>query len=122
MPLAAIHVKDRHQGRRQWTIWPLVFALLAVTAGVLATHNAWLDMYRIAMVDEESSHIFLVPIAVMWLVWGREGRFRQCQPHRSLIGTVLIGIGWLMWDRGYRGGDNGQIQSCFHLGAVLVAV
>ena len=98
-------MSERQEIRKRWTVWHLVAALAAVLAGVLATHNAWQDIYRIAMVDPEASHILLVPIAITWLVWVRKGRFRQCQPHRSLIGTAMILIGWLLWDRGYRGGE-----------------
>ncbi len=110
---------ERHEHRKQWTVWHLVAAVLAIAAGVFATRNAWGDMFHIAMVDDESSHVLLVPIAVAWLVWVRKGRIRQCQPSRSLIGTALIGGGWFMWDLGYRGGE---LQSFFHFGAVLVAV
>src|SRR4051812_2909844 len=104
--------------RKTWTVWHLIAAIGLVAVGILCTFNAWQDMFHIAMLDEESSHVLLVPIAVAWLVFVRKGRFAQCRPIPSLIGTLLIGIGWLMWDRGYRH----EIQSFFHFGAVLVAV
>src|SRR5689334_4760798 len=104
--------------RRSWTIWHAVAAVAALAIGILLTRNAWEDMLRIAVMDEESSHVLLVPIALVWLVWVRKGRFKQCRPGRSFIGTALIGIGWMLWDMGYRR----PVQSFFHLGAVLVAV
>jgi len=96
----------------------LVAAIVAVVLGMVFTRNAWGDMFHIAMLDEESSHVLLVPVAVVWLLWVRKGRFRQCRPARSFIGTALIGIGWAMWHVGYRH----PVQSLFHLGAVLVVV
>jgi exosortase len=113
-------MKHRADERRGWTIWHLIAAMGLVLLGIYFTSNAWLDMFHIALSDEESSHVLLVPIAVAWLVWVRKGRFRQCRPARSLIGTALIGIGWLLWDVGYRHPQ--RIQSFFHLGAILVAV
>jgi len=104
--------------RKGWTIWHAVAAAVAMVVGVFLTRNAWEDMLRIALMDEESSHVLLVPIALVWLVWVRKGRFRQCRPSRSFIGTALIGIGWVFWDVGYRH----PVQTMFHLGAVLVVV
>ena len=59
--------------------------LVLVALGVLVTFDAWADIIRIALRDEESSHIFLVPIVAGWLVWIRRVRWRQCR----LGGTVL---------------------------------
>jgi hypothetical protein len=45
-------MSERHEHRRQWTMWHLVAALLAIAAGMYATRNAWADMFHIAMVDQ----------------------------------------------------------------------
>lgn len=104
--------------RNGWTAWHLAAALALVGAGVAVAWSAWADMWRIAMKDEESSHVLLVPVAVAWLVWVRRGRFRQCRPHRSFLGVLAIAAGWLLWSWGYRR----DVQSFWHAGAVLMAV
>ena len=103
--------------RNGWTVWhPLLLVILSVL-GVLATLDAWQDIYRIAMKDEESSHIFLVPIVIAWLIWVRRGRFRRCRPVGGLIGLafILAGVGGLLPGRlllcagamAWRGGAGG---------------
>jgi exosortase len=104
--------------RNGWTVWHVVAALALVATSVAITWMAWSDMWQIAMKDEESSHVLLVPVAVGWLVWVRRARFRQCRPQRSLLGAVLIGVGWLLWSVGYKY----DVQSFWHGGAVLMAV
>ena len=39
---------------------------LLVTIGFLVTLDVWADIYRIAMRDEEASHILLVPIVAIF--------------------------------------------------------
>lgn len=101
-----------------WTIWHLYAALAMVGACVLVAGNAWADLSTIGLKDEESSHILLVPLVVLWLLWIRRGRFRTCEPRGRWIGTVMLGLGWLLWSIGYRQ----QVQSFWHSGAVLMAV
>jgi exosortase len=95
-----------------------VAALLLIAASVAVTWMAWSDMWQIAMKDEESSHVLLVPVAVAWLVWVRRARFRQCRPGRSALGAGLVGLGWLLWSYGYKY----DVQSFWHGGAVTMAV
>lgn len=104
--------------RNGWTIWHAVGAAALVGACVAITGNAWDDMLHIATFDEESSHVFLVPLVAAWLIWVRRGRLRTCAPDTPLIGTFLIAGGWALWSFGYRA----QVQSFWHLGAVVMAV
>lgn len=98
-------------------ISPRGWATLALAAaGVFALRTAWAEMYRLASTDEESSHIWLVPFLVGWLVWIRRDRLARATPQSSLAGPVLVAIGWALAHWGY----NGPRQSPFHLGAVLV--
>jgi exosortase len=105
-------------GRNGWTIWHVMAAVALALVSVAITLPAWADMWRIAMKDEESSHVLLVPVAVLWLVWVRRARFRQCKPNRSLLGAAVIGAGWFLWSIGYRR----DVQSFWQGGAVMMAV
>src|SRR3954463_6742452 len=77
----------------QWTPWHPVVLALFMTLGILATLDAWRDILRIVMRDEESSHIWLVPFIAAWLVWRRRGRLRRCTPGGLLLGPIVILFG-----------------------------
>jgi exosortase len=104
--------------RNGWTVWHVGAAVAMVAACVAVASNAWADLAMLGFKDEESSHVMLVPLVVAWLVWVRRQRFRTCEPNGRWIGTLLLGIGWLMWSIGYRR----QIQLAWHSGAVMMAV
>lgn len=95
-----------------------------IAAGVLAaitliiTSNAWLDIIRIAWFDEESSHVWLVPIMVFWLIWVRRERLRDVEVSGSWFGVALIAAGCLSWSLGY----HFQIQILWHGGALLMFI
>src|SRR2546421_6251808 len=76
-----------------WTNRRLAVAFGIVALALLATLPAWLDIFHIATVDEEASHIYLVPIVVAWLVWVRRGRFRYCLPRPTFLGPLFVAIG-----------------------------
>jgi len=104
--------------RHGWKPAHGLLAVAMVTLGALATWSAWADIAHIAWIDEEASHIFLVPLVVAWLVWVRRGRFRLCQRRGTWIGPVLVLIGWGLTVWGFYKG----IQSFRHGGAVLVVL
>jgi exosortase len=101
---------------RRWT--PAAAAVGLVLAGVFVTSDAWLDMARIAMRDEESSQILLVPVIAALMVWVRRRRLRHCRPVGQWIGPVIALLGAAI----YVLGDMRLIQSFWHGGAVLVCV
>jgi exosortase len=101
-----------------WNRWHPVLLVLLSILGVLATLDAWQDIWAIAMKDEESSHIFLVPIVTAWLIWVRRGRFRRCRPGGGWLGLALIAAGWAA----YSLGDSYYVQVLWHGGAVLVVI
>jgi exosortase len=102
----------------RWTLGHVAAAVAMGALGVLITWPAWADLYHIAYTDEESSHIFLVPIVALWMLWVRRVRFRYCKPTGTLMGPIIVGIGWFVSSLGfYRG-----IQSFWHGGAVLVVL
>lgn len=101
-----------------WRSWHVPTGLALAAIGVLITHDAWADIVRIALRDEESSHVFLVPAVAAWLVWVRRSRFQLCRPRGMFIGPAIVAIGWLIGSIGY----NFEIQAFWHSGAVLVVV
>jgi len=105
-------------GRNGWSLWHGAGAAALVAAGLWVTQDAWVDIYRIAIGDEEASHIFLVPFVVAWLIWVRLVRIRYCRPGPALLGPVLIACGWAMATFGYYH----AVQSFWHGGSVLVVV
>jgi exosortase len=88
------------------------------TLGVLATLKAWIDIYTIAYNDEEYSHIFVVPLVAIFLVWVRRIRLRHCKPTGRIVGPIVIAVGWIMSSVGFYTGT----QSFWHGGAVLVVI
>ena len=104
--------------RNGWDGWHLAGSLAMLAAGVAATYDAWADILHIAVRDEESSHIFLVPIVFAWLIWSRRARLRQCRPVGTYVGPVLAAAGWLVSSIGY----NNAIQSFWHGGSLLVVL
>ncbi|HYO07780.1 MAG TPA: exosortase/archaeosortase family protein [Tepidisphaeraceae bacterium] len=104
--------------RNGWRPSHVAFAIGLALAGVLATFEAWSDLVRIAISDEESSHALLVPVIVAWLVWARRGRLRHCRPVGQWIGPVIAAAGAGL----FLLGEARLIESFWHGGAVMVAV
>jgi len=86
--------------------------------GVAATFPAWADIFDIAYKDEEYSHIFLVPLVALWMVWVRRMRFRYCRVTGTGIGLLAAASGWAISSYGYHHG----YQSLWHGGAVMVVI
>jgi exosortase len=99
-----------------WTPWHGLGAVLMALIGFYATRDAWLDIYFIATKDEEASHIFLVPVVAGWMIWVRRLRLRYCPPSGTIIGPVLVALGWALSVYGFNKG----MQSLWHAGAVVV--
>lgn len=101
-----------------WTRWHALGAVALGAAGVAATWGAWKDIYDIASNDAESSHIFLVPLVAAWMFWVRRARLRFCPPTGTVIGPLLVALGWLASSYGF----NAQVQALYHAGAVTVVL
>jgi exosortase len=86
--------------------------------GVLATLDAWTDIYTLASKDEEYSHIFLVPLVALAMVVVRRMRMRHCKPSGMIVGVLLVGIGWGMSSYGFYH----AVQALWHAGAVVVVL
>ncbi len=102
----------------RWTIYHALAALIMAALGVLATRTAWANIYHIAHVDDEYSHIFLVPVVALWMVWVRRMRFRHCKPMGTIIGPFIVLAGWLIASFGFYH----RYQSLWQGGSVLVVI
>ena len=85
---------SRRLQRSGWSERRLALALLFLSVGIVATFNAWIDIFEYAWKDQESSQILLVPIVFAWLMWVRRDRLKQIRPRASLLGPVLVVVGW----------------------------
>ena len=104
--------------RNGWSHWHFIAAAAMGVAAVAVTWPAWADIYRIGRIDEESSHIFLVPVVAAWLIWVRRARFGQCRPVDPYVGPLIMALGWFLSAYGYHNG----IQSFWHGGAVILLI
>jgi exosortase len=101
-----------------WRPWHAAALAVLVAAAFIAAAPAWRDIAMIASVDEEASHIYLVPIVALWMIWVRRLRLRFCPPAGQFIGPPIVALGWLAYSYGY----NHAVQSLWHGGAVLVLI
>ena len=102
---------------RKRTARAVAVGVALAAAAVAATWDAWVAIVRRATLDDEQSHVLLVPIVVLWLVWVRRERLRGYVPEATWAGPVLIAAGWGL----HRLGDTYLIESAWHLGAVVAA-
>lgn len=96
----------------------LAMAALLAAAGVWVASDAWLDIHRLGMRDEESSHVLLAIPAAIWLAWIRRGYAAGARRTGTWLGPVMVIIGWFL----YAFGDVQLYQSIWHFGAILIAV
>jgi exosortase len=101
-----------------WTRWHPLALVVLVAMGIGVSFDAWCDIFRIACKDEESSHIWLVPVIAGWLAWRRRGRLRRCAPSGLLLGPILMIAGAIL----YFVGAIYLIESPWHAGAVLLVI
>lgn len=116
--------KDRVKHRlpvRVWHGWSMRRVVAAVVLGLAAVavcHRAWLDMWSIALRDEQNTHILLAPLVVIWLVIVRRERIRKCRPQGEWMGTLILFAGAVVSGFGLEHGH----QLMWHGGAVLALV
>src|SRR4051794_31425602 len=100
------------------TKWHVGAAMVMGALGVFATFDAWHDIYTLASKDEEYSHIFLVPVVALAMVYFRRMRMRHCRPSGAIIGVFLVACGWAATTYGFHHAH----QALWHLGAVVVVL
>ncbi len=103
---------------QRWTRWHAAAAIVLAALGAVITSAALADIYEKAAKDEESSHIFLVPIVAIWMIGVRISRVRHCRPTWTILGPLIILLGWLGWSYGYWHNRD----TFFHAGAILVVI
>jgi len=107
-----------HNRRDGWSAGRIGCAIALGVAALIAVRGAWLDILHIALIDEESSQVWLVvPIMVLLLAVRRKA-LAPIEPASSFVGPLLVVIGWAMSWYGYFH----AIQSAWHLGAVVLLV
>ena len=94
----------------------LILALCLGSAAVWIASNSWADILHLGWYDEESSHVWLVPIIMAWIIWERRHRLKNIAPSISVVGTVIFAVGWAGWSLGYRY----QVETFWHGGAILM--
>lgn len=102
----------------RWTIAHVLAATVMALIGVAVTWPAWAEIYHIAHADEEASHVFLVPVVAIWMLWARRVRFRYCRPTGTILGPLIVAFGWLISSFGFYHG----VQSFWQGGAVIVVL
>ncbi len=101
-----------------FTIRRLIATSIMLVLAIFATGDIWRDIINIALKDEEASQIFLVLPIFAWLIAVRRSQLDDIGIRYSLLGPVMIGLGWLISESGYRA----SFQAIWHFGALLVVM
>jgi exosortase len=102
----------------RWTVTHAIMATVMGVVAVAATWEAWQDIYEKAVRETEYSHIFLVPLVALWMVFARRLRIRHCKPIGTLPSLLIAALGWAVHMYGYYRG----YQTLWHAGAVILMV
>lgn len=70
-------------------------------AAVFALFDAWRDIFRLGMVNEELSYVLLAPVVIGWLAWARRARLSECRPRGLWLGLIALLAGWGVYWYGY---------------------
>src|SRR5260221_716607 len=100
-------------------IGPRDLALTAVLALAAAwiTGDAWSDILRLGLADEELSYVLLAPVVIGWLAWVRRHDLMKCSGRRGWIGLPILLFGWLVYWYGFHADP-----VLWRAGAVVVVV
>jgi exosortase len=84
-----------------WRLWHLALIAALIALSIAVTWDGWKDLAFLATHDEESSHVVLVPIVILWLLWVRRYRLLETAPHFSVLGPLGLALAWGFWEYGY---------------------
>lgn len=99
-----------------WRRSHLVWLVALAAAAIALTWRGWADLAWLAINDEESSHLLLVPLVIAYLLRQRWQTVISTPPRFGWIGPAMLGLGIFAWEYGYRY----DYRVGDHLGAVLV--
>ncbi|HTL30263.1 MAG TPA: archaeosortase/exosortase family protein, partial [Tepidisphaeraceae bacterium] len=77
----------------------VVVAILGLA--VLVMCDAWRDIIRVALIDEEVGYVFLAPLAIGWLLLVRRDRWNGCPIWGQWFGALGLMGGILLYWYGY---------------------
>ncbi len=101
--------------RRTWRIRDVAILTSLFVAAAWTQRQPLADIVAIGLHDAEQSHIFLAPIVAAWLLWLRRSRLPLIQVQPSLLGPIVVALGWLMSWWGFTSGT----QIAWHGGVLL---
>ena len=103
---------------RGWSPFSCAMFVVLLALAAIVNYQPLLDILHIGISDEEQSHIFLVPVIAVWLLWLRKSRLRQVRFQPSFVGPGLIAAGTAMSWWGFNSGT----QIAWHAGVGVVFV
>jgi len=102
--------------RREWGFRDGILLVALLGLAVVATREAWEEIFLLGWRDEENSYVLLAPLVAAWLFWIRRDRLRFCAPQPTLAGPALVALGAFF---GWLGPEYG-IDAVWHVGALFV--
>ncbi len=102
--------------RRAWHLRDFILLTALMAVGIWFLRQPLGDIISIGLHDEEQSHIFLAPLVAIYLLWLRRTRMRYVMVQPSLVGPLVVVLGWLLSWWGFHSGT----QIAWHGGAVAV--
>ncbi|MHC4911038.1 MAG: exosortase/archaeosortase family protein, partial [Planctomycetota bacterium] len=104
--------------RKSWTAVDTGLLGLLMVVWVCAFRHALIDVLMIGYRRQEQSHIILVPIVALWLLWIRRSRILSLRVSRSLWGPAIVALGIGAWAAGMAW----DVQVLWHLAPVISLV
>ena len=59
-------------------------------AAVLALADAWRDIVRLGLCDEELGYVLLAPLMIVWLAWVKRDELLKCTVRHGWAGLVIL--------------------------------
>lgn len=102
--------------RRSWRFSDGLWLMGLSAMALLSTWPIWQEIVALGLRSEEQSHILLTPVIVGWLIWVRRARLRLCRPQASILGPIVVAVGWGLATYGF----GSSVDIARHGGALLV--
>ncbi|MBI1335768.1 MAG: exosortase [Phycisphaera sp.] len=99
--------------KRSVIVWTLLSA-----AALVASADAWVDVWRLAGENADSGHVYLAPIIAAWLLWVRRHRLKELDGEGRWVALPIVVFAAAMSLVAY----HASVQSLWHLSSVLLLV